>query len=96
MSRLVYAAMVLSAIGVAMPIDRAVAGVNVNESGNSVLCKGSSCTWLKTACAKEKGTYHEGAGGTGKCNFPATAAIGFTTEPRSSGTSGGPVTQMKR
>lgn len=61
----------------------AQAGVNVNEKGNSVLCKGKSCSWLKPACKKEGGKYTAGAGGTGKCNFPGKAALGFTAVPKS-------------
>ncbi|KOP24467.1 hypothetical protein AMR41_20240 [Hapalosiphon sp. MRB220] len=62
------------------------AGVNVNETDNSVLCKGeTSCTWLKAACGKEGGNYTD-AGEYGKCNFPATSKINDFTAPSSSPT----------
>lgn len=61
---------------------RATAGVNVNESGNAVLCKGKSCTWLKPACKQEGGKYTEGAGGTGKCNFRSEGKFRFSAVPR--------------
>ena len=53
----------VAALGL-LPAPPALAGINVNETDNSVLCKGASCKWLKQACKQERGTYSEGAGGT--------------------------------
>ena len=65
---------------------QAKAGINVNEKDNSVLCKGKrSCTWLKSACEKEKGEYTP-AGEYGKCKFPATSKIDDFKAPTSSPT----------
>ena len=86
MRHFIYSLVVVAAVGSVgvLSTGGAVAGINVNEKGNSVLCKGKkSCTWLKQACAGEKGKYTPGKGGTGKCNFPATAALGFTAIPKS-------------
>ena len=81
--RFVYSMVVMAGIGVSsmFAATDVMAGINVNENGNSVLCKGKSCDWLKPACKKEGGTYTEGSGGTGKCNFPAVADVGFTAKP---------------
>lgn len=60
----------------------ATAGINVNESGNAVLCKDKACNWLKPACSKEGGTYTQGAGGTGKCNFPSIGELQLIAAPK--------------
>lgn len=85
--RLIHGTSILAAIGLvsfmALP-GSAMAKVNVNENGNAVLCKGKTCKWLKPACKEEGGTYTQGAGGTGKCNFPGKVPLGLTSaEPKS-------------
>jgi hypothetical protein len=65
-----------------LPLSPVVAGINVNEVDNSVLCKGSkSCSWLQSACGKEGGKYTP-AGEYGKCNFPAVGKINDFTAPK--------------
>ena len=69
-----------------LPFSPVTAGTNVNESDNSILCKGtSSCNNLKTYCAKEGGSYTPGVEDYGKCNLPAKSAIDdFKTAPPTS------------
>ena len=85
MKRFAYTTLALATLVTALglvPAGDAQAGINVNESGNAVLCKGKkSCGWLKTACGKEGGTYAKGSGGTGKCNFPSKQKFGFSAAP---------------
>jgi hypothetical protein len=69
----------------------AKAGVNVNETGNSVSCKGQqSCTWLQQGCNREGGKYSDGTDSQGevygRCSFPLTGKINDFAAPSSSPT----------